>query len=345
MTTISVAMATYNGARFLQEQLQSLSEQTLLPAELVVTDDGSTDETLAVLAAFAATAPFAVRVETNRERLGYRANFMKAAKLCTGDIIAFCDQDDVWLPSKLEKCMELLSDEHMLMVYHNASVVNEYLEDMGETLEEARAPHRMNPSLSLGPYTFSQGFTEVMRRSLLAFDAAWENSSDLYDRKQREPHDKWFFYLASSLGRVGYIKEPLALYRRHGSATTNLNYSAGIRYKLRDLFYTKPEGVLALETCFGYRARVMENLPYSLSSVHAADAISAAKKYREMEAFYRMRRELYITRKALTRCKIIAKLLISGCYRSKFRWGVGPRALLRDVLFGILFPVHSFSDS
>ena len=103
-------MATYNGERFIGEQLESFLTQTILPTELVVTDDGSTDATLDIVASFAARAPFPVRIERNAENLGYQTNFMKAARLCSSDIIAFCDQDDIWLPRKIEIC--LLAFDH-----------------------------------------------------------------------------------------------------------------------------------------------------------------------------------------------------------------------------------------
>src|SRR5882757_11091931 len=104
MKTISIAMATYNGGKYIRQQLDSFAAQTMLPSELIVTDDGSSDNTLEIIAEFVATAPFPVRVERNEKNLGYRANFMKAASLCKGDLISFSDQDDIWLPQKLEKC-------------------------------------------------------------------------------------------------------------------------------------------------------------------------------------------------------------------------------------------------
>src|SRR5690349_15385572 len=107
---ISVAMATYNGAPFLPEQLQSLAAQTLPPFELVVCDDGSTDRTIQILREFATSAPFPVRIHENSERLGFGDNFLKAAALCQGDWIAFCDQDDIWLPHKLETVARHIDD-------------------------------------------------------------------------------------------------------------------------------------------------------------------------------------------------------------------------------------------
>jgi len=104
--SISIVMATFNGAEFLRSQLDSLAFQTLLPIELIISDDHSTDETLQIATSFSKCAPFPVRIYENDSRVGYRANFMRAAALAKGELVAFCDQDDVWMPEKLERCGE-----------------------------------------------------------------------------------------------------------------------------------------------------------------------------------------------------------------------------------------------
>src|ERR687894_3003245 len=99
----SVAMCTYNGARFVAEQLASVAAQTRPPDELVVCDDGSTDETCRLVEEFAARAPFPVRLFVNERNLGSTRNFGRAVALCEGDLVALSDQDDVWHPEKLER--------------------------------------------------------------------------------------------------------------------------------------------------------------------------------------------------------------------------------------------------
>ena len=84
---ISIAMATYNGGKYLREQLDSFLAQTRLPDELVITDDCSTDDTLAIIETFAATAPFEVRWERNEQNLGYTGNFNKALMKAAGDLV------------------------------------------------------------------------------------------------------------------------------------------------------------------------------------------------------------------------------------------------------------------
>lgn len=98
---ISIAMATYNGAKYLQEQLDSFVTQTRQPDELVVCDDGSSDATVEILRHFAAGAPFAVEIHENEVNLSHAKNFEKALSLCGGDVIFFSDQDEVWFPEKV----------------------------------------------------------------------------------------------------------------------------------------------------------------------------------------------------------------------------------------------------
>src|SRR5690242_8630981 len=124
MVSFSIAMGTYNGATYLPAQLESLLNQDLAPLELVVGDDGSTDDTLAILKNFSVRAPFPVRITSNPKQLGYGENFLQAASRCTGDWVAFCDQDDVWLPSKLARCAEAIESApaDLGLIVHGAIV-------------------------------------------------------------------------------------------------------------------------------------------------------------------------------------------------------------------------------
>ena len=99
---ISLAMPTYNGSKFLRKQLDSIYEQTLIPDEIVVVDDCSTDNTRDILEEYKMTR--GLKYYVNEKNLGYNKNYVKAIMLCNGDYILLCDQDDVWLPNKVEKC-------------------------------------------------------------------------------------------------------------------------------------------------------------------------------------------------------------------------------------------------
>ena len=108
MNRISVAMCTYNGEKYLHQQLASIAQQTRLPEEMVVCDDCSSDSTPEIIEEFARTVPFPVRFFRNPQNLGSTKNFEKAIGLCTGDMIALCDQDDIWMPEKLARQAEMM---------------------------------------------------------------------------------------------------------------------------------------------------------------------------------------------------------------------------------------------
>jgi glycosyltransferase involved in cell wall biosynthesis len=131
MSPVSVALATYNGRKFLGAQLGSLAAQEVLPHDLVIADDGSSDDTLTIAHAFARSAPFPVLVLRSEQRLGYAANFIKAARACTGDLIAFSDQDDVWRRDKLRRMREVFGDPEVMLAYHNARLIDEAGREIG----------------------------------------------------------------------------------------------------------------------------------------------------------------------------------------------------------------------
>src|SRR5215208_90703 len=112
-----VAMCTYNGAQFVAEQLDSIAAQTRRPDELVVCDDGSDDATPEIIREFAHRASFPLRFYVNETNLGSTRNFERAISLCEGDFIALADQDDVWLPEKLERLERALADENIALAF------------------------------------------------------------------------------------------------------------------------------------------------------------------------------------------------------------------------------------
>ena len=213
---ISVALATYNGARYLQEQLESIAAQTLLPGELVISDDGSTDDTLSTVSFFAQTAPFPVRVLPRDQRRGFADNFLHCARSCHNELIAFCDQDDVWQPDKLAIGCSRLEADGSLLAIHRLILVNQNLQVQGVWTQGIEADAVFEP-LVLDPYINGWGNTMLFRRELV--------SGIPYDHRPTQPeahgrpmsHDFWIYTLAAALGRVSHITEPLILYRQHGN--------------------------------------------------------------------------------------------------------------------------------
>lgn len=214
----SVAMCTYNGARFVGEQLASIAAQTLAPSELVVCDDRSSDDTAQIVVRFAANAPFPVRLSVNERNLGSTKNFERAIALCEGELIALSDQDDVWHERKLERLAAAFdADSRVGLVFSDAELVDEHLRPTGERLwekigfdEKMRRRVRVGRALDvLLPGWSVTGATAAFRASLKTI--ALDIPDDL-----KVIHDGWIAMVAASVSRVEFIDEPLVMYRLHG---------------------------------------------------------------------------------------------------------------------------------
>ena len=212
---ISVALGAYNGERFLDEQLGSLARQTVLPAELIASDDCSSDNTLSVLEKFARAAPFPVRILRNASNVGFTANMIRAAEQCEGPLIAFCDQDDVWSKDKVELCARFFADKPIRLLLHAAQPVDENLRPIGKRYPAVPRTF-VAPPLGADPWLIAPGFALVMDKGLLGL-ADWRSrplSRDL-DGRQMD-FDEWFYFLAWSTGEIGFLSRCLVLYRQHG---------------------------------------------------------------------------------------------------------------------------------
>ena len=175
---VSVVMCTYNGAsRHLREQLDSIFSQTVLPGEIVVQDDGSTDDTMAVLNEYAHKAPEGVdvRIFQNTAQQGINRNFFSAMHRSVGELIAVCDQDDIWLPTKLEEQAAAMADGVMMCVCRS-----EPFSDTGAPVRyDRRCP---NCNLIRLFYASMMGHCQMLRRSLLCYIPTEDEQPEIYRR-------------------------------------------------------------------------------------------------------------------------------------------------------------------
>ena len=199
---ISIAMATYNGARFLQEQLDSFVKQNLLPDELVVCDDGSSDSTYEILEAFRVHAPFPVVLYKNNNNLGYTRNFEKVIALCSGDVIFLSDQDDVWFPDKIEEVVRVFTEKNDVFVVQVDMIITDH--DMNPS-----AVTQLENTVSLGGNTddYMTGCGMALRRSWLQLTLPIPDGIS--------GHDLWISRISISLGVRQLLDRPLQYYRRH----------------------------------------------------------------------------------------------------------------------------------
>lgn len=221
-------MCTYNGARFLREQLKSIASQPRLPDELVVCDDGSTDATLAILTEYAKAVRFPVRIQCNTSPLGPAKNFEQAISLCKGDIIVLSDQDDVWRRDKLQILERVLSENpDKGYAFSDAIMVNEtntflrpsLWEQVSFTIQKQRI--------------FSQSSIEqvmILSRRNVVTGATMALKSQLRETILPIPelwlHDEWIA-LVCSIKRAGgvLIQKPLIYYRKHEAQAVSISSS------------------------------------------------------------------------------------------------------------------------
>ncbi|MDE3253982.1 MAG: glycosyltransferase family 2 protein, partial [Bacteroidota bacterium] len=196
-------MATYNGSRFLAEQLDSILAQTYRPIELVVVDDNSTDNTWAVLERYASKFPD-IRIEQNRETLGYIKNFEKGMLLAKGDLIALSDQDDRWHPEKLSLLYEALGNQEL--IYSNSELMDENGVSLGKKMSDIRNQISYTDCLMYVIGAWAPGHAMLFKK-------------DLFERCRPFPdlvtHDFWLGFVAACKSPVLYYPGSLVYYRQH----------------------------------------------------------------------------------------------------------------------------------
>lgn len=217
---LSIALCTYNGEKYLKEQLESISNQSLLPEELVVCDDGSSDRTIAILKDFSYHAPFKVKIIQNKKSLGIIKNFSKAIEHCLGDYIAISDQDDVWMNVKLEETVGLLKvmekkygKTYPLLVHSDLTVVDGALNVLNKSMMKSQHIHdESNPDRALGillANNYVTGCTVVINKALKNLSMPIPDEAIM--------HDRWLALVAASSGKIGFVDQPLIFYRQHGN--------------------------------------------------------------------------------------------------------------------------------
>ena len=347
---ISIAMATYNGARHIREQLDSLSAQTLAPYELVVTDDGSTDATLEIVADFASIAPFPVHIHRNEKRLGFADNFLYAASLCGGEFIAFCDQDDVWMAEKLATCASAFADPDVLLVMHAARVTGPDLTPTGQFYPDIKKRRTFRALLG-NIWQTVPGFAIVCRSSLLGLvDSNLRPFNFFEDPRKKIPtgHDAWGFFLSQSLGKTVFVEVPLAKYRVHGANTLGPPKPVSLRENFILSYRTNTARYANLATISKQHVTVLtaiERNP-SIPPEFRLRAACARRYWERQERNLGRRAILYANSSTIVRLRSFITLLAGGAYRPSERGGFGLRGLAKDlVTFGLFWQRHKGESS
>ncbi len=205
---VSIALTTYNGVRYLSAQMDSLLAQDYPHFEIVVSDDGSSDGTLALLQHYA-QRDSRVRLLPAQGNLGFNDNFARCFAACRGGLISPCDQDDLWHPDKTRRLVAELGDA--IAIYCNSRFVDGEGQPLGRCMSDQV---RMVQGSDCRAFLFGNsvsGHAMLFRSSLLSAAGAFPGA--IY-------YDWWLAFVATNLGRLAYVDACLVDYRRHDRAIT-----------------------------------------------------------------------------------------------------------------------------
>ncbi len=202
---ISVAMATYNGEKYLSEQLDSILVQTHAIDEVVVVDDCSSDATQAILFQYVSSYP-QIKVVQNQSNLGVVKTFEKALSYCTHEFILLCDQDDVWLENKVEVLLKSIGNN--LLIHSDAQLVDSNLQSIASSLSAKNKDVTRSSFVELLLTNQVTGCTVMIRKELLEFALPIPDGTYM--------HDYHLTLVAAYFKRIGYVHHALTKYRQHG---------------------------------------------------------------------------------------------------------------------------------
>jgi glycosyltransferase involved in cell wall biosynthesis len=219
--SVQILMATYNAARFLREQVQSLFEQSEQDWSLVIRDNASRDTTRQVLQELQSAHPDRIRVILGDTNLGARGNFAKLLELADAPYVMFSDSDDYWLPNKIKDSLALMKRLEAasrpgtpILVHTDLQVVGPELQNLCASYwKYQRLPVHDDTSLErLLVQNYVTGCTTMLNRPLV------ERARPIPE--EAIMHDWWVALVASAFGRIGVLTSPTMLYRQHGQNDT-----------------------------------------------------------------------------------------------------------------------------
>lgn len=205
MPVVTIVMATYNGALFLTQQMESVVAQSYPNIEIIAVDDCSTDATVEILERFQLKYPH-IKIIRNQQNLGYIKNFEKGCKLASGEYIALCDQDDVWHPDKIKKMQAAIGSYPL--IYCDSVLCDEDLQPIGVNISDRGNCRDYDNPLQQAIFCRIYGHATLIRRDFL------QKAIPFLDII---PHDWWLSYMATFYGGMKYLKETLASYRQHSA--------------------------------------------------------------------------------------------------------------------------------
>lgn len=224
---ISVCIATYNGEKYIKEQLESILSQIGENDEVIISDDSSTDNTVEIINSF---NDCRIKIYKNTKEKGYTRNFENALEKANGDVIFLSDQDDVWVENKVNKMIKIL-EKYDFAVSDNY-IVNENLEVISKShFEVYKTSKGFIRNLLLPRYV---GACMAFKKNVLQKSLPFPNNAKL------SAHDYWISLIAEMYFKCYKLDEQLLLYRRHGANASSGGEKSknSLSHKLKVRIYT-----------------------------------------------------------------------------------------------------------
>lgn len=249
MSVVTIVMTTYNGEKYVGEQIDSILSSTYKDIMLQVYDDVSTDSTMDILKKYADTYPDIIHVYQNKTNLGVTRNFLNAISRTTSDYIMLCDQDDVWMPNKIPdtlsrvRHMEAQIGQNIPIAVFTDAVITDG--DMKILQDSFFRSGKLNPCKTDLPHLLMEnkliGCTVMINSPLRKIIQSYSLP------RQARFHDWWIALIAVSFGRIGFIAEPTMYYRQHGkNVVGNQSFLSYFKNRILSLKKQK-EALLAIE--------------------------------------------------------------------------------------------------
>jgi len=322
MPSLSIALCTFNGSKYLKAQLNSIASQSRVPDELIICDDHSSDDTVKIVEEFSKNLPFVLKFAINDQTLGPTKNFEKSITLCAGDLIALSDQDDVWHPEKLEKYERTFqANPEICALFSNSEIVDESLTCLGYNMwKKAEFTPREQQQVLDGDavpvllkHYVVTGATLVFRADfkpyILPIPAFWF-------------HDAWIALVLASLSDISFICEPLMKYRQH-SANQLGGLRKGFTRQVLNAFQVNRKDYYKLEID-RYIALRNRLLSFSNNTNTAMNISLIESKIKHLQ-----RRQRLPPKRLLRLPFILGEIMRSGYVRYARNWG----SVAMDLLF------------
>ncbi|MGA9211892.1 glycosyltransferase family 2 protein [Kaistella sp.] len=271
MQEIAILLATYNGEKYLRQQLDSLIAQSFSGWKLYIRDDGSTDHTVSIIKEYCNLDQRFFFIEDAQQNKGARDSFFSLLESVDSSYYMFCDQDDIWLDTKVEQCYneikkaESLHKDFPVLVATDAKVVDSDLKIINPSFWNYTKvnPERLIKNCYLQVFNFAPGCTMMFNHSLKKLVKPIPKNILM--------HDWWLLILAERYGVIKIINRPLILYRQHSSNTLGAhqvdeNYFLGKLKNLRNVIASQQQHLQFLKEINGlsklnyYQIKLFYNL-------------------------------------------------------------------------------------